>query len=138
MRAPLVLGSVLVVLWLLLNATWSVGQLLLGIVLSVGLLVLAAPLRPLRPRLRRLHLLLPLLATVLVDVARSNVGVARVILGRTGGRPVNSGFLDIPLDLRPARPRHPGGHRHIDARYGLGRPVCRRPHAHPARARPAG
>jgi multicomponent K+:H+ antiporter subunit E len=37
---------------------------------------------------------------VAVDVLRSNVGVARVILGLTGGRRVHSAFLDIPLDLR--------------------------------------
>lgn len=100
MRPPVVLGSVLLVTWLLLTATWSAGQLLLGLALTVVLLALAAPLRPVRPRVRRPHLLLPLLAAVLVDVARSNVGVARVILGRTGGRMVNSGFLEIPLELR--------------------------------------
>ena len=99
-RVPVVLGAVMLATWLLLNGTWSTGQVLLGLVLTVVLLLLAAPLRPVRPRLRRPLLLLPLLATVLVDVLRSNVGVARVILGRTGGRPVNSGFLDIPLELR--------------------------------------
>lgn len=100
MRPPVVLAAVMLAAWLLLNGTWSAGQVLLGLVLTVALLLLAAPLRPLRPRLRRPLLLLPLLGTALIDVVRSNVGVARVILGATGDRRVHSGFLDIPLDLR--------------------------------------
>lgn len=99
-RWPVVLGVVMVVLWLLLNASPSPGQILLGVALTAGLLWLAAHLRPLRPRLYRPLLLLPLLADVVVDIVHSNVGVARVVLGLTGGRRVRSGFLDIPLDLR--------------------------------------
>ena len=99
-RAPLVLAAVLVISWLMLNATLSPGQVLLGVALAIGLLLLASSVRPVRPRLRRPHLLLPLLAVVVVDVIRSNIGVARVILGRTGGRQVHSGFLDVPLELR--------------------------------------
>ncbi len=99
-RVPVVLGLVLVATWLLLNASFSPGHLLLGIGLTLALLRLADPLRPVRPRLRRTLQFLPLLAMVAVDVLRSNVAVARVILGLTGGRRVHSAFLEIPLDLR--------------------------------------
>jgi multicomponent K+:H+ antiporter subunit E len=99
-RWPALLGLVMVVLWLLLNVSLSPGQALLGAALTLGLLWLAEHLRPRRPRLYRPMLLVPLLADVVVDIVRSNVGVARVILGLTGGRRVHSGFLDIPLDLR--------------------------------------
>lgn len=99
-RAPVVLAILLVVSWLMLNATLSLGQLLLGVALAIGLLLLASSVRPVRPRLRRPHLLLPLLAVVVVDVIRSNIGVARVILGWTGRRQVHSGFVDVPLELR--------------------------------------
>lgn len=99
-RVPLVLGVVLLATWLLLNASLSPGQVLLGVALTLALLRLADPLRPVRPRLRRTLQMLPLLGMVAVDVVRSNVGVARVILGLTGGRRVHSAFLDIPLDLR--------------------------------------
>jgi multicomponent K+:H+ antiporter subunit E len=99
-RLPIVLGAVLVAMWLLLNSSLSAGHVLLGIVLTAGLVSLAARLRPVRPHLRRPMLLLPLFAHVLADVIRSNIGVARVVLGMTGRRPVTSGFLDVPLDLR--------------------------------------
>ena len=60
----------------------------------------ASRLRPLRPRLRRVVPGAAARATVLADIVRSNVGVARIVLGLTGSRQVHSGFLDIPLDLR--------------------------------------
>jgi multicomponent K+:H+ antiporter subunit E len=94
------LGAAMVAVWLLLNTSWSVGQLLLGTALSLGLLWFASRLRPLRPRLYRAGLAGPLLATVMVDIVRSNLGVARVVLGLTGGRQVRSGFVQIPLELR--------------------------------------
>lgn len=100
MRIPAVLGVALLIIWVLLNGTWSVGQVLAGLALGVVMLLLAASLRPVRPRLRRPHVLLALLVTVFVDVVRSNIGVARIILGMTARREVHSGFLDIPLDLR--------------------------------------
>lgn len=100
MRIPAVLGVALLIIWVLLNGTWSVGQVLVGLALSVVMLLLAARLRPVRPRLRRPHVLVALLVTVFVDVVRSNIGVARIILGMTARREVHSGFLDIPLDLR--------------------------------------
>lgn len=99
-RAPVLLGLVILMMWLLLNASLSPRQVLLGVLLTIGLLALAARLRPVRPRLHRPLLLLPLLATVVVDVVRSNIGVARVVLDLTGRRQVRSGFLDIPLELR--------------------------------------
>jgi multicomponent K+:H+ antiporter subunit E len=49
---------------------------------------------------RRLHLAVPLAATVFVDIMRSNYSVARIVLGLVRERQVRSGFLDIPLDLR--------------------------------------
>ena len=100
MRIPLVLTLVLVAMWLLLNNTLSFGQTVLGTVFAVLLVLAGAKLRPVRPRLRRLYLAAPLIAVVLVDILRSNLGVARIVLGLTGKRQVRSGFLDIPLELR--------------------------------------
>ena len=99
-RAPVLLGFVLLGMWLLLNSRLTPAQLLLGAALAVGMLALAARLRPVRPRLYRPLLVLPLLASVLVDGVRSNVGVARIVLGLTGSREVHSGFLTIPIELR--------------------------------------
>lgn len=99
-RGQFGLGFTLLATWLLLNASLSPGHVLLGLGLAFALLWLAGPLRPLRPRLYRPWLLLPLIARVAVDIVRSNIGVARVVLGLTGSRTVYSRFLDIPLDLR--------------------------------------
>jgi multicomponent K+:H+ antiporter subunit E len=37
---------------------------------------------------------------VLADILRSNLAVARIVLGLTGGRDIRSGFIDVPLQLR--------------------------------------
>lgn len=88
----------LVVLWLLLNQTLSLGHLLLGCGLGlIGGWVLA---RLKVPRARpRLGAILKLLHFVLADIVRSNVAVARIILGLERRR-WTSGFVEIPLELR--------------------------------------
>src|SRR5690606_41282044 len=56
--------------------------------------------RPLPPGLRNVHLAPVLLLMVCLDIVRSSVRVARVVLGLVRDRDVRSGFLDIPLDMR--------------------------------------
>lgn len=99
-RVPITMSIVLVLVWLLLNNTLAIGQIVLGIVLSVALVVAAAPLRPLQPHLRRADLAVKLFVRVMVDIVQSNFGVARVVLGLAGKRQVRSGFMIVPLDLR--------------------------------------
>jgi multicomponent K+:H+ antiporter subunit E len=41
-----------------------------------------------------------LLWRVCVDIVRSNIAVARIVLGLHGKRAIHSGFLRVPLDLR--------------------------------------
>jgi len=98
-RVPPLLTLMLVGIWMLLAGTPGVGQTILGILLAVLLMLAAAELRPLHPRLRRLYLFVPLIAAWLVDMVRSNVNVARVVLGLVRNRQVRSGFLVIPLEL---------------------------------------
>jgi multicomponent K+:H+ antiporter subunit E len=99
-RVPPVLTLLLVAMWALLNSSASIGNLLLGLIIAVLLMLAAAQLRPVQPRLRRLWMALPLIFMVLVDIVRSNIGVGRIILGFIRLRSVHSGFIDIPLDLR--------------------------------------
>jgi multicomponent K+:H+ antiporter subunit E len=99
-RIPLLLASALLCLWLLLNDTLELGHILLGTLIAVLLALGVASMRPLQARMRRLSLLIKLIFTVLLDIVRSNIAVARVILGLVRDREVKSGFLDIPLDLR--------------------------------------
>jgi multicomponent K+:H+ antiporter subunit E len=98
-RVPLVLTGVLVVMWLLLNETLSIGGVLLGLLLAVALAWASGVLRPLQPTMRRAHLIVVLLAYVLRDIVRSNVGVARIVLGLAGRREIRAGFVKVPLDL---------------------------------------
>jgi multicomponent K+:H+ antiporter subunit E len=97
---PPLLTLLLVVIWLLLNGSLSPGHIVLGAVFAVFLMLAAAKLRPIRPRLSRLYLVVPLVLVVLVDILRSNLGVARIVLGLVKDRKIRSGFLDIPLDMR--------------------------------------
>jgi multicomponent K+:H+ antiporter subunit E len=93
-------AAALLVLWLLLNQALSLGQVLLGSVAAlVGLWAVAA-LKPPTVRLRRSRVILRLASLVLVDIVRSNIAVARIILDPGKGRKRRSGFVDIPLDLR--------------------------------------
>ena len=97
-----VLTLTLVAIWLLLNETLAVGHIVIGAVLAVLLMLGAAQLRPVQPHVRRLSTIVPLFAAVLIDIVRSNIGVARIVLGLVPDRDVRSGFLEIPLDMRDA------------------------------------
>lgn len=99
-RVSPALVAVLLATWLLLNQTLAPGQVLLGLALSVLLAWFGHDLRPLRARLRRVDRALDLFFVVFWDIVRSNVAVARIVLGLVGRRQVRSGFLEVPLDLR--------------------------------------
>jgi multicomponent K+:H+ antiporter subunit E len=95
---PMASASVLV-LWLLLNQSLSPGHILLGgaiaLVAGWALSTLDSP----RARPRRLGVLFRLAVLVVADIVRSNVAVARIILGFERRR-WTSGFVEIPLELR--------------------------------------
>lgn len=99
-RPPMVLTLALVAVWLLLNKSLAMTHIVLGAALALLLMLLVARLRPVTPRIVRLHLLAPLIARVLIDVVRSNIAVARIVLGLVKDREVRSGFLEVPLELR--------------------------------------
>lgn len=94
-----ILSVCLLVMWLLLNQTLSAGHIVLGCILGIaGPLTLAALQLP-RGGLRRPGAIARLAVRVIMDIIRSNIVVARMIL--TPGRPARtSGFLTIPLELR--------------------------------------
>lgn len=99
-RVPPVLVAGLLALWLLLNASLSIGHVVLGIVLALGVAWASFVLRPLQPKLRRGYLAGALLFVVLRDIVRSNFNVARIVLGLARGREVRAGFVKIPLMLK--------------------------------------
>lgn len=91
------LTAALLLMWLLLNS-FSVGQLQLGAVVAVAASRAMAALQPSKPRLRRWQLIPGLLGRVTLDILRSNIAVARLILNPRRERV--SGFVAIPLELR--------------------------------------
>jgi multicomponent K+:H+ antiporter subunit E len=99
-RISPMLVIVLTAIWLLLNQTLAPAQVALGLALSVLLAWFGSTLRPLRAPLRRLDGSVELFFVVFWDIVRSNVAVARIVLGLTGGRELRSGFVKIPLDLQ--------------------------------------
>lgn len=86
--------------WLVLNETLQFAQILLGFALSVLLAWAGSRLRPLRATLHRVDLAAALTGAVLVEIVKSNVAVARIVLGLVRRREVRSGFIEVPLDLR--------------------------------------
>ena len=92
-------GAGLFILWLLLNQSLSPGHILLASLIAIvgawSLTLLEVPTRS----LRRPAAMIQLSALVLTDIVRSNVAVARIILGLER-RARKSGFVDVPLDLR--------------------------------------
>lgn len=92
------LTATLLLMWLLLTS-FSPGQFLLGLAVAAGAALAMAALHPSKPRLRRWVLIPQLVGIVMLDILRSNISVASIILhGRRRQRV--SGFVAIPLDLR--------------------------------------
>jgi multicomponent K+:H+ antiporter subunit E len=93
------LSAGLLALWLMLGRSLSPGHLLLGLLLAWVLPLLAAPLRPAGPMVRRPLLLVRLILRVGGDVVLSGFQVARGVL-RMRRVPTASRFVVVPLDLR--------------------------------------
>ena len=89
----------LLVMWLLLSGSLSLGNILLGSLVAVLATNAMSSLEP-EPAKIRLSMAIPRLAfIVLRDIIRSNLAVGRIIL--TGRQPRHrSGFLQLPLELR--------------------------------------
>lgn len=95
--APLLSVS-LFAMWLALQASAAVGDLLLAVLLAVVIPLACAPLRPLPVRIRRPWVLLRLILTVGHDVVASNVEVAIGVL-RGRRRPPRGAFVRVPLEI---------------------------------------
>ena len=91
------LSCVLFIVWPVLNQSWSLGHLLLGLVLAVVIPWFTEPLRDHRPRLRRPLLAVKLVLLVLKDIVTSNIDVAKLILGRESR--IKPAFVWVPLTL---------------------------------------
>lgn len=91
------LSIAVLVLWLLLVADFSPGQLAIGVILALLLPWLAGMLEPERATFGRTIAILQLSRRVLWDMLLSNIEVARRILGPE--RALTPGFVWVPLEL---------------------------------------
>jgi len=92
------MSATLLALWLLLNHSTSAGHIALGGLLAWLGPIAAHRMRPLQARPRLTWGLLRLIIHIVIDVVRSNIAVARIVLGLRRREWV-SGFIQIPLDL---------------------------------------
>ena len=92
------LPSLLLILWLVLNDSLSLGQILLGSVLAIILSLLAPILRPVKANLAKPITELKLIKKVITDIAISNYKVGiRIIDGdKANAKP---GIIEIPLTI---------------------------------------
>lgn len=93
-----ILTAALLLMWMSLTS-FSVGQLLLGGCIALAASRAMTALQPSKPQLRRWQIIPWLVEIVALDILRSNIAVASIIL-QGGRRERVSGFVAIPLDLR--------------------------------------
>jgi multicomponent K+:H+ antiporter subunit E len=99
-RFPILLALALFVMWLLLNNSLAPGHILLGALLAYFIARGSLGMRPLLPHVGHPHVAVKLIFDVLLDIVRSNIAVARIVLGIAGPQPVTPGFMGVPLDMR--------------------------------------
>jgi len=87
----------LFVMWLLLTQSFSPGQVLLGILVTLFATRAMAALQPERSPIRSYRTLFSLARDVIGDIILSNIAVARLILSPRKKRV--SGFIRLPLTL---------------------------------------
>lgn len=94
-----VLSLGLLVLWLVLQQSFSVGHILLGSIIAIGAGLATSSLGLEKPRMKKPWLIPVLFVVVTIDIIRSNLAVAWIIMTQGEG-PKTAQFLEIPLDLR--------------------------------------
>lgn len=96
--APL-LSIALLILWLLLNHSMSLGHITLGAILGIAIPALTHGLRPLPVRVRHPLTIIKLALTVVYDTSVSNLQVVRfLVFPRL--RTQKPRFVHIPLELK--------------------------------------
>ena len=93
-----VLALALFIMWLLLAQSISPGQLLLGLLVALIATWSMAALRAKPSTVKSWRKVVRLLGIVAVDILRSNIAVARIVLSGRGDR--TSSFISLQLKLR--------------------------------------
>ena len=91
----------LILLWMALVNSFSIGGLLVGTVLGMLIPVYTAHFWPDRPHIRKPWKIVSLVAILLFDVVVANLQVAYMILFRSP-KQLRSGWIVVPLDVTSA------------------------------------
>lgn len=94
-----VLSAALVVLWMVLTR-FSLGHLLLGSVIALLAGRALAALHPERPTLRGWRLIPRFIGVLALDILKSNIEMARILIRGAHRSGRDSAFVEIPLKLR--------------------------------------
>ncbi len=92
------LSLTLILVWLALVNTLTLGNLILGAALGVLIPMLTAAYWPNRPKLRHPLKSIPYVAIVIWDIIVANIEVAKIILFRKE-RDIRSQWVTVPLEL---------------------------------------
>ncbi|GGD67802.1 Na+/H+ antiporter subunit E [Lacimicrobium alkaliphilum] len=92
----------LLVVWLMLNGSVSLGHIILGSVLAICIPLICAPLQVPQPRIVRPFRAFRYVLMVLGDIVVANIQVALLVVGPM--RRIKPGFVAVPLDLDTTLP----------------------------------
>ncbi|MFC3096097.1 Na+/H+ antiporter subunit E [Alteromonas sediminis] len=96
---PMPLHSfMLLIVWLMINASLSVGHILLGTLLGIIIPLLCAPLKVPQPSIKKPLKVVSYVLLVIKDIIVANIEVAKLVLGPMNK--INPGFIAVPLDLK--------------------------------------
>lgn len=100
---PMPLHSIfLLVVWLMLNTTVSLGHIVLGSVLAIVIPLLCAPLRVPQPKVKNPMMAIRYALSVLKDIVIANIEVAILVMGPM--HKIKPGWVAVPLDLTGTLP----------------------------------
>lgn len=100
---PMPLHSIfLLVVWLMLNTTVSLGHIVLGSVLAIVIPLLCAPLRVAQPKVKKPMMAIRYALSVLKDIVIANIEVAILVMGPM--HRIKPGWVAVPLDLTGTLP----------------------------------
>ncbi|MGB3725517.1 MAG: Na+/H+ antiporter subunit E [Glaciecola sp.] len=100
---PMPLHSILLlIVWLMLNTTLSLGHIILGSILAIVIPLICAPLKRAQPKIKKPLKVIPYVLLVLRDIVVANIEVAILVVGPL--KKINPGFVAVPLDLHDTFP----------------------------------
>ncbi len=96
MPQPLI-SAMLFLIWLALNNTIHPAHLLLGALLAIAIPLWTSALKFATPKIKQPSTIVALGVIVLIDIVKSNISVARLILGKESN--IQPSFVWVPLDI---------------------------------------